>query len=119
MEAEPGPTVDGLKPNSNEKVAWLLLLLATLGVWTVGLACWLLLFWLQSEGLACEYRGSSIYGEPGWSVLPPGPTCTWTEEVHGFDRASGPGPWMSIWLLVATVFAFVLWRWGRKLFSTR
>lgn len=47
----------------------------------------------------CELTpGSSAYGELGWSVLPPGPTCTFTEAVHGIDAVRGPYPVMSIWL---------------------
>jgi hypothetical protein len=47
----------------------------------------------------CEpFEGGSTYGELRWSVWPPGPTCTFTAEVHGFDEVRGPYPVMSIWL---------------------
>lgn len=40
----------------------------------------------------------STYGTAGWSVLPPGPTCTFTAEAHGIDEVRGPTPVMSVWL---------------------
>lgn len=47
---------------------------------------------------------SSTYGTQGWSVVPPGPTCTFTAEQRGVDdvistdEVRGPTPVMSIWL---------------------
>jgi hypothetical protein len=50
--------------------------------------------------LYCEpIAGSSDYGAFAWSIVPPGPTCTFTDAVHGFDEVRGPTPVMSVWLL--------------------
>jgi hypothetical protein len=73
--------------------------LAVLGwafVLVIGLA-WLILI----LGLDWGYcgRGDSTYGELSWSLLPPGPTCTWTKEADGFDAHQGPTAVMSLWLL--------------------
>jgi hypothetical protein len=49
--------------------------------------------------LGCEAStGDSNYGTHGWSVLPPGPTCTYTRDLNGYDQVDGPTPAMSIWL---------------------
>lgn len=48
-------------------------------------------------------QGASTYGELSWSILPPGPVCTFTVDVHGFDEVRGPYPVMSIWLLVLVI----------------
>jgi hypothetical protein len=42
--------------------------------------------------------GEYNYGEFGWLTVPPGPTCTFTQEEHGFDQVRGPNLGMSIWL---------------------
>jgi hypothetical protein len=48
----------------------------------------------------CEHdRHDSASGELSWSVLPPGPVCTWTVEENGFADTRGPTPVMSLWLL--------------------
>lgn len=50
--------------------------------------------------LYCEpIAGSSDYGAFASSIIPPGPTCTFTEAVHGFDAVRGPSPVMSVWLV--------------------
>ncbi len=52
----------------------------------------------------CEpVSGSSTYGELNWSIVPPGPTCTFTAAIHGFDAVRGPYPVMSVWLAVLAV----------------
>jgi hypothetical protein len=52
----------------------------------------------------CEpVPGSSTYGELNWSMAPPGPTCTFTADIHGFDAVRGPYPVMSVWLAVLAV----------------
>lgn len=43
--------------------------------------------------------GGSNYGQFGWSVSPPGPTCTYTANLNGFDSVVGPTPVMSVWLV--------------------
>lgn len=43
--------------------------------------------------------GDSNYGRRDWSVLPPGPTCTYTSDLNGFDRVDGPTPIMFIWIV--------------------
>lgn len=58
--------------------------------------------YLQDLGSAfcVPFEGSSQYGEFRWSILPPGPTCSFTMSVHGFDETRGPTPVMSIWIVV-------------------
>jgi len=75
--------------------AWTVVLLAGLGYGAL----------VQHLGDAyCEpFEGSSQYGELRWSAFPPGPTCTFTADVHGFDAVRGPYPVMSTWLLVLAV----------------
>ena len=59
---------------------------------------------------------SSTYGTQGWSVVPPGPTCTFSAELRSVDDVTslaevrGPTPVMSIWLgvLGLGVVAFVM-----------
>ena len=47
--------------------------------------------------LACEAeRGDSIYGELSWSLALPGPVCTYTEVLNGFDLEQGPSVWWSV-----------------------
>jgi hypothetical protein len=58
----------------------------------------------------CE-QGDSNYGELSWSVVPPGPVCTWTAEANGLDEVRGPTPVMSIWL-AAVVGLGALAVWG-------
>ncbi len=42
---------------------------------------------------SCELgQGTSVYGQPGWSWAPPGPTCTWTADQTGVvEITAGPG----------------------------
>ena len=49
--------------------------------------------------------GDYTYGEFGWSTVPPGPTCTFTEADHGFDEVRGPTPVMSVWLALVAAGA--------------
>ena len=35
------------------------------------------------------------YGAVSWGLWPPGPGCTYTEEVHGFDAHHDPSLLMS------------------------
>lgn len=65
--------------------------------------------------LACEPTpGSSDYGEFAWSLNPPGPTCTFTEALHGFDEVRGPTPVMSVWILVVVVGGVVCFELLRR-----
>lgn len=83
-------------------------MLATLG-WTgvlvLGLAYGALLS-VQGD-FGCEVEpGSSEFGEFSWSVLPPGPQCTFDDGPNGSTRVSGPGPVMSVWLALLVVTAW-------------
>jgi hypothetical protein len=85
------------------------------GLLLIGLV-WIL--YVESAGdLRCEHSaGNPIFGELRWSRWPPGPTCVWTKRVHGFDEVWGPGPLMSIWLLLLAALAAVAVatvRWAR------
>ena len=67
---------------------------------------------INFEGdLGCELSGSdSNYGELTWSLVPPGPACTFTSEVNGVDKVDGPSPVTSIWLvLVSSSAVFSVW----------
>ncbi|MFZ4433294.1 MAG: hypothetical protein ACOYOQ_08890 [Microthrixaceae bacterium] len=77
-----------------------------LGILAVGVAYGAL---VEDLGDAyCEpFEGSSQYGELRWSVLPPGPTCTFTVAEHGFDEVRGPWPVMSVWIAVLVVGGLV------------
>lgn len=60
--------------------------------------------WTYFGDLSCEaFPDTSSYGEVVWSVVPPGPICTFTEANNGFDEVRGPSPVMSIliFLLIA------------------
>jgi len=81
--------------------AWLLILF-------VGVAWAALVIFAYGDAYCEPFPGGSDYGELRWSVWPPGPTCTFTAEVHGFDEVRGPYPVMSIWLAVLAVGG-VLW----------
>ena len=76
--------------------AWVLVLLLSVG--------YVALVHLLGEEYCEVFEGSSIfennavYGELRWSALPPGPTCTFTKDVHGFDEVRGPYSFLSIWL---------------------
>lgn len=53
----------------------------------------------------------SDYGELSWSVLPPGPQCTWsTESGNHVDDARGPTPVMSVWLATLAVLGWCVVR---------
>lgn len=55
----------------------------------------------QTGDINCQAdEGIYIYGEFSWSLAPPGPTCTFTVEEHGFDEVRGPSEVMSVWLVV-------------------
>lgn len=58
----------------------------------------------DADDLNCEPTpGSSDYGDFAWSVLPPGPTCTFTEALHGFDGVRGPQPVISVWMATLAI----------------
>ncbi len=46
----------------------------------------------------CE-KVDSNYGKLSWSVVPPGPVCTWAADANGVDEVEGPSPVMSVWLV--------------------
>jgi hypothetical protein len=64
-----------------------------------------------------ETPGSSNYGDIGWSWLPPGQTCEFTQSLPGSQSENitvrGPYPWISIWLvmLLAVASAAVCLYW--------
>ena len=102
-ESETAPTADRLVPlrifAGLAVLGWVSLLL-------IGLA-WLMLI-LGLDWGYCD-RGNSAYGELRWSILPPGPTCTWTTEADGVDAHQGPTAVMSIWLVTLLVGGLVTW----------
>jgi hypothetical protein len=53
----------------------------------------------------------SDYGEMSWSILPPGPMCTWSVENGNLvNDTRGPGPAFSLWLLsLVGSGAFTVW----------
>jgi hypothetical protein len=47
---------------------------------------------LTGSDLGCEAKaGDSNYGQAGWSWLPLGSECTWTQQGNGFDGHEEPG----------------------------
>jgi hypothetical protein len=85
---------------------WTLVLLSAVGLAVVGVLYGLLLQFVGD--LACPTPGrDSDWGSLSWSILPPGPRCTWTEELNGIDRADGPGPVMTAWLVTLALAAVV------------
>ena len=88
----------------------------------VAVTLWIVLAVVGAIGIAavdvlgdagCE-KSESNYGKLSWSTIPPGPVCTWTTEVNGFDEVDGPSPVMSIWLVALTVLGagsiWLVWR---------
>lgn len=99
--AQLAETEDGSRgvKDKRPRVRWLALL--AVGAWSLTLVLGVGYgSWAQTMGdFACEtFEGGSQYGELRWSALPPGPTCTFTAGVHGFDEVRGPYPATSIWL---------------------
>jgi hypothetical protein len=76
-------------------MAWAVVLVAGLGYGAM--------IQLLGDAYCKPFEGGSDYGELRWSALPPGPTCRFTADVHGFDEVRGPYPVMSAWLLVLAV----------------
>lgn len=89
-------------------VGWVLWFAALL-VWIAGLVAERL---LHFGSLSCELGdGSSIYGEPGWSWVPLGHTCTW-ENVGGVIVVDEPS-------MMTLVPLLVLFLWGISLMTAR
>jgi len=80
---------------------------AWFAVLLMGLGYAVLLQLLGDAACSLDPSGSN-YGELGWSVVPPGPTCTFTHELHGIDEVRGPTPVMSVWILVLVAGAVAL-----------
>ncbi len=78
--------------------------LSCLGILLIGLAWGALITFLDWGYCG---RGDSNYGKLGWSLLPPGPTCTWTVESNGVDASWGPTPVMTIWLITLILLGVV------------
>ena len=89
-------------------VGWVLWLAAVLA-WIGGLVAERLVY---SGSLSCELGdGSSIYGEPEWSWVPLGHTCTW-ENVGGVTVVDEPS-------MMTLVPLLVLFLWGISLMLAR
>ena len=81
-------------------------LAATLFVALAGLA-WATV--VVDDELYCELeQGDSNFGTVSWSLLPPGPKCTYTVAMNGLDRVEGPGPVTSIWVSALVMATGVL-----------
>lgn len=99
------------------RVSAVLLVLGWTGLLLLGLG-WRA--FVAADDLYCEHStGDSNFGELSWSIVPPGPVCTWTTERNGFDERYGPTPVMSIWLLALLVIGgLVVWvtrrAWSRQ-----
>jgi hypothetical protein len=101
------------RAHGRRQVVWTLLFLFTVALALVGIAYAVLL----DDLLACPTPGAdSDWGRLSWSVRPPGPRCTFTEELNGVDLVEGPGPGMSIWLAVSLALTVVLARAFRRTF---
>lgn len=114
---EPPDDIAGARPDIGgpARVRWSTSVILIGLVWfivaAIGTAYGLLVWDMDSMYCPVE-QGVSTYGELSWSILPPGPVCTFTADVHGFDEVRGPYPVMSIWLLVLVIgaVAFVVAR---------
>lgn len=63
---------------------------------------------LYSSPTSCELSsGDSIYGEPGWSWIPVGHTCTWEDVGDGLTFVDGPSM-----MTLAPVLVLALWGIG-------
>ena len=82
----------------------------------VGLAYAVFLEFLDDS--ACERGGDSNYGDFRWSLLPPGPVCTWTEERNGFAARDSVGLLTSVWLLALLVLGFMAVRAIKRLYAS-
>jgi hypothetical protein len=91
------------------RVAAVLLAVSWTGLLVLGLA-WSVLITFAGD-LYCEHSaGDSYFGEFSWSIVPPGPQCTWTTGTSGIDETYGPTPVISIWLLaLLTLGGLVVW----------
>lgn len=97
------------------QVVWTLVFLFTVSLALIGVAYGL--FVEYADGLTCPTPGAdSNWGELSWSVLPPGPRCTWSEELNGIDRVEGPGPVMSSWIVAVAGLSVGLMRAHRRTF---
>ena len=102
------PDAPAVRTKATRRRRWVAI--AAVAGWTAVLGLGLLhaagVEWMGDLG--CEANvGDSNYGAHGWSTLPPGPTCTYTQRMNGFDRVDGPTPVMSIWLLGLALGAIV------------
>jgi hypothetical protein len=84
---------------------------AAFAIWAISLTAWLAYLALEAYFAPltiCEFAtGSSLYGEAGWSLLPPGSTCTFDAGLLGTDV--GPhvdGPSLD---RLGIALVFVLW----------
>ena len=81
---------------------------AAFAVWAVSLTAWLAYLGLEAYFTMCEFATStSVYGEPGWVLLPPGSTCLFDAELLGTEF--GPhvdGPTLD---RLGIALVFVLW----------
>lgn len=83
------------------------LVIATLAVLFVGCAYATNLE--QAGDSNCQVtQGDYTYGEFGWSTIPPGPTCTFTQAEHGVDEVRGPSPVTSVWLALVAAGAVAI-----------
>ena len=55
---------------------------------------------------ACS-RGDSDFGVSSWSWIPPGPVCRY-DGLEGTVETVGPSPFMSLYLVAALVFVWLL-----------
>jgi hypothetical protein len=87
------------------RAALVLISVGWAGVLSLGLAWGS--FVVVADDLYCERTpGSSDYGDLGWSIVPPGPQCSWP----GVDEVRGPTPVMSVWLgLLLVLGGLMVW----------
>lgn len=78
-----------------------------MAAWAVSVVAWVAYLAFEAVITTCEFApGTSIYGHPNWTWLPPGTECTYDERATGgFGRHVDPPP--SDRLGIALVF--VLW----------
>lgn len=96
-----------LRGKPREVLLWWIGALATAVIALAGLAYAALISVLDNT-TCTGAGGDSNYGAFSWSVMPPGPVCTYSVEQNGRAFVEGPGPEMSVWLLTLLAAAMVL-----------
>lgn len=86
-------------------------------LWFLAGSAFALFIDMLGDVLCSEPPDDSNFGRFGWSVIPPGPTCTFTKATNGYDAVRGPSPLMSIWIIGVVVGAVITFRLIRHIWQ--